>query len=826
MAPRHRKTGIRFATSFVTITASLIWAGDVQCQAQAVQLGVLVLSAADVGTQMMTAGLDEGLVPHTTVDITSAGRPTIDAGFLIDTSIAGVRRAKYQAVVLPNDAPMQLSASELSALADFEREFHVRELDAYVFPTSALGMNSPTYSGSLDGMTASVTSAAQSAGFAQLVGPVPFDDLDANTIESYGYLGEPLPDDPANARQFTVLVDMPIPQASGRGVIAGVYSDHGREQMIITAAMNQSQLQEQLQFPGILEWLTSGVHLGSERNYLSVHIDDMFLGDQRWVSDHNCTSGDDCPADVTAPDIHVNADDVDYLLAWQSMHGMKLDMVFNGGGYDDVVGDSGSNPVADKLIANRDQLRWINHTYSHEYLGCVQDLSVLPWRCVGGPDTPTWVDENLISTQISSNISFATTHAITLNPAELVTGEHSGLRRTPQEPSDNPNLAPALDALGVHFIGSDSSRESAQRSVGGALTVPRYPLNIFYNVGHRDEEVDEYNWIYNSVADGGSGVCATDPSSSCIAPLNPATDFPNYIVPLQIRIALMHVLANSPRPHYAHESNLAEDRILYDVLNGVLSRYAELWSGSAPLLNLSLSDLGAELQRQQRWHDERGQVSAAIEGKRLVVRTSAGILAETAVPMSIPTSVNASLDAYGGSRTGWTTVKGFLGSSYVLSAPSADSQTCQQCDAGECASDASACSSSDCQTVYTCLLQSHCAASGAPEACFCGGTSLSSCASQGGDGPCASAITQITGTTDAMANLQRINDPHDSVGAAFARALCDRDLCNTPCATATQVTVAAVPSLPSTRWLALLAIGLLVFGAFQLTKRANIGGRR
>lgn len=42
---------------------------------------------------------------------------------------------------------------------------------------------------------------------------------------------------------------------------------------------------------------------------------------------------------------------------------------------------------------------------------------------------------------------------------------------------------------------------------------------------------------------------------TCISPLDPATGFDEYIVPIETRIALSHVMANDPRPHYAHQSN-------------------------------------------------------------------------------------------------------------------------------------------------------------------------------------------------------------------------------------------------------------------------------
>jgi hypothetical protein len=638
-----------------------------QTPVRRIQLGILLLSNGESGTEMVRAGLDEALVPYTLVDLNAGTRPTIDAAFLSDTIAGDVKRAKFQAVVLPNDAPAQLIAAELAALDTFERDFKIRQLDAYVYPGTWLGTNAPGYSGPLDGFAAAATSGAATAGFGHLKGPVPFEDLDVGVQESYGYLAAPLPPDTANERSFSVMVDAPIPNSSDRGVVVGVYSDHGREQMIVTAAMNQYQQQQQLLFPGILDWLTYGVHMGTERNYFAVHVDDIFLGDQRWVVSANCTSEDDCPPEITAPDVLMTTEDVNYLLAWQTAHGFKLDMVFNGFGYDDAMAENGSFPLGSALLAHKADLRWINHTYSHAYLGCVQDLSVKPWVCLGGPSTPTWVSQPTVADELSKNIMFASMQGLAIDPQEMVSGEHSGLRRTPQEPSDNPNFVAALADLHMQWLGSDNSREPTQRTFATGHTVPRYPMNIFYNVGLRSEEVDEYNWIYTSAANGGSGICETDTTSSCITPLDPNTSFETHIVPLEARFALAHIHGNSPKPHYAHQSNLAEERVLYPVVDATLSKYHELWSDTAPLINPTLKQSGEELIRHSQWQTQQSQVSGYIQGPRLVLHSSVSVLDSSTVPLTVPSEVaSAGLDTYATRRTGWVDVRGFLGSSYVL----------------------------------------------------------------------------------------------------------------------------------------------------------------
>ena len=50
----------------------------------------------------------------------------------------------------------------------------------------------------------------------------------------------------------------------------------------MTVASNQFQNHNQLLRHGMLNWVTRGVFLGYQRNYLEVQVDDLFLGDDAW----------------------------------------------------------------------------------------------------------------------------------------------------------------------------------------------------------------------------------------------------------------------------------------------------------------------------------------------------------------------------------------------------------------------------------------------------------------------------------------------------------------------------------------------------------------
>jgi hypothetical protein len=630
-----------------------------------VELRVLVLSAGDVGTQMIARGLDEAGVPFTAVDLDREERPEIREGFLCECGPL-VRRARFQAIVAPNEAPSQLSAAEREALADYQREFGVRRVDGYVFPSPGLGFGVAS-AGPLDGVKARLTSDALAGAFGYLRGAVQFDDADPAVPESYGYVAVPeVTGDPE--RSFTALVEAPLPGGGGYGALIGILRDAGREEMLMFLAMNASQLHQQALFPGILNWLTYGVHLGTERNYLTVQIDDVLSSDARWIPEHDCTRGNDCPSGVTAPDIVMSADDVAFCAGWQVNHGFGLDLVFNGGAYDARIEDEGSYPAGDALLAMR--ARFINHTYTHEYLGCVRDLTRVGFPCssdaTGGV---TWAPFELADGEIARNVGFARAHAVAIDASELVTGEHSGLQRAPDEPSDNPNFVDALRQNRIAWLASDASREPASRVVGSARTVPRYPMNLFFNTGRRDELVDEFNWIHVAAERGGSGLCARNPLATCLEPLEVASGFDGWIVPREVRTTLRHALSNDPRPHYAHQTNLAEERLLYPVLEGVLGWYADVFGEDAPLVHLSLAEAGAELRDQAEWRAHQQDVVASTEGRLLRVAVASS--ARLRVPVTVPAGTrvaegDTALRAYAGQPTGWRDVSPMLGWSVEL----------------------------------------------------------------------------------------------------------------------------------------------------------------
>ncbi|MFB7451466.1 hypothetical protein [Streptomyces sp. NPDC056194] len=668
-APRTARTAPRTGRIAALAAAALLATVVPSAQAAAetaaprVDLAVLVVDDGGSAVGAITAELQNSGVPYRRIDFDDPNRPVLDAAFLSDT-VDGRPRARYQGVVLPHESVFGPDSAEQTALKAYERTFGIPQVDAYTWSHPGVGLDYTDqggWSGVLDGTTAGVTAAGRAGPFRYLAGALAFEDNDPSIAESYGYAGRP-------RAGYTSYLDIPV-EGGGRASLVGEYTADGRRELVVTFAYNQYQRQFRALARGIVDWLTQGVHLGQSRNYLSVHVDDVFAPDARWDPALNCTPGDfDCVGggDDAVNPIRMTAADAQYAAAWQKSSGFTLDMVYNGGqGEQWKTEHGGTDPLTDRLVADRAQYRWINHTYTHPFLGCVQDNTVVPWRCAQDTAGNTlWVSRSEISGQIRDNYDWAVGKGISVDRSELVTGEHSGLRTLPQQPADNPGLAAALADNGVKWAASDNSREPQQRPVGNgaAKTVPRHPMNVYYNVGTAAEMTDEYNWIYTSRADGGSGVCESNPASTCLpAPLPTATGYADHIAPQEARTALSHVLGNDPRPHYVHQSNLAEERLLYPVLDRVLADYRALFAANTPLVNPAQKDVGTELSRRTAWDQAvaAGKVTAYRIGTTVTIKAPSGVT----VPVTAPegTRKRALLGstafgtAYAGTRSAWTT---------------------------------------------------------------------------------------------------------------------------------------------------------------------------
>ncbi|MGE3289596.1 MAG: hypothetical protein AB7J32_26345 [Pseudonocardia sp.] len=653
-------TWVRLLSSLPLVVVLLVQVGPAIHPATAtgprVDLRVLVVTDGAPEVEALRRTLVATGVPTTAIDLRDPARPVVDEPYLSD-AVDGAPRARFQGVVLPDEYPSALPWPELDAIREFERRFHIRQINASAKAARAIGLADPStsgYVGSFDGRDARLTTRALAGDFAYARGPVPFGDENPGEVDNWVEISAPLPG-------FTPLVTATMPGSGRTGALAGVFEQGGREELSLTFSYTASSLQFQILAPGLVRWLTRGVHLGIERSYFAMHIDDVLLPNARWDPERNCAAGSDCPTPVGArPVIRMTADDVAFAVDWQRRNGFRLDLAFNGAG--SVAAARGdTDPLFEALLAAKDEFGWINHTWSHLYLGCVRDQFMIPWTCSQVPllGWTRYVGKGRIEIEIEKNIEFAQLHGLPIDPTELVTGEHGGLRSLPQMPDDNPRLSGAVTDTGIRTLAADASDEQAQRNVGSALTVPRHPVDLEFSAATNAEAVDYYNWVNTSQADGGSGACESD--GSCVDPADPDTGFVDTVVRYEGDRALPHLFANDPRPHYLHQSQMTEDRTLYPLLDRVLGRYRSLVTESRPLLVPTMTQARDVLAQQAEWTRAwtDGQVEAWIQDGTVTMRTTAPL----AVPLTVPPGSHLDADGpefgepYGGARSAWTRVE-------------------------------------------------------------------------------------------------------------------------------------------------------------------------
>ena len=141
-----------------------------------------MVSNGDLTTEALATAMDAEGVPYTKVTLTDPSRPTINAAFLTDTS-GTVPRAKFEAVMLPNDNPFGAGSAEMAALIDYEKTFAIRQVDTFTFP---VGLRRPHHYGRLRGQPGRDDGPGDGGGraggkpgpFSYLAGSVPIDNYD------------------------------------------------------------------------------------------------------------------------------------------------------------------------------------------------------------------------------------------------------------------------------------------------------------------------------------------------------------------------------------------------------------------------------------------------------------------------------------------------------------------------------------------------------------------------------------------------------------------------------------------------------------------------
>ncbi len=371
------------------------------------QLDLRVLLIGDSATQGSTTAawqstLSSDGVAYTLVTASgSYGSETVTLPTLSSGSTGN-----FNGVVIA-DAPAGLASGQLDTLFAYESQFGVRQIDGSAYPSPLLGQTAVANANqTLDNTTSSLTPAGL-AGLPALKGTLPF---------AAGTFGTPATANPG--LPFTPWIENGAGQSLG-GVYQhpGAASDPqaGVAELSLNFNYNANQLQWLLLGPGLIDWVTQDTHLGLSRNYFGQDVDDVFIADNEWSSQFQCTPGATdppdytCPAGVdnnpadTPPDVQMSAADVAYVTNWEAQTGIKLNLAFNAvgacsgptasstavcnGSYTESgAGQNGKTytdpgfvtestqpsdaAFVDALLGAKNDFNWMTHTWSHQFLGC------------------------------------------------------------------------------------------------------------------------------------------------------------------------------------------------------------------------------------------------------------------------------------------------------------------------------------------------------------------------------------------------------------------------------------------------------------------------
>lgn len=627
-----------------------------------VALRVLVLDDGGSWAEALRNQLKTEGVPFTRVDLTAGPGHNVTSTLLASQD-AGGAHGHFSAIIAPRAGSALLTATEQQLLSTYQSTFNVRLIETA--PTTDLALDVPqstVYRGPIDGAKTTVTSQGEAGAFSYLRGAVQIDpgndDTEAALVRNPG---------PVKGVQTTPFLTMLFPGTKTPATLIRAEVRNGRERMIVSFNSNAGDESVKLLAHGMIRWVTRDVSVSHFRSYFSVHADDLFLPNSQWSVEGKCEIGRNCPPTIptTGPDatIRMVPADLDALVAWQKANGVKIDLALNGAGAAEYAQTHGGrDPLADRLVQVTADLRLLNHTYTHAFLGCQQVLLPNDWHCVEVNGAIQWVPADTLAREIVTNQEFMRKMKLdNFSTTELVTGEHSGLRKPPQQPDDNPALADVLTRAGILWTASDDSDENGSRRIGSANTVPRTPIDLDYDTPTMRQVVSLYNWKNDSLADGGSGECAApDSQTECVAPVDLDTGFNDVILPMEADKIFTHMISDDPRPHFVHQSNLTSQRLLYPILDQALSRRADVYSDSVPLINPSMSDAGQAVVDRQAWDTDQGLVDATVSGSRVTLINHADH--PVRVPVSLPDgadTVSAEMatglfgEAYAGQRSAW-----------------------------------------------------------------------------------------------------------------------------------------------------------------------------
>lgn len=538
--------------------------------------------------------------------------------------------AKYQGVILATGALSYYNATtqlwesaftseEWAKLWQYEAKYRVRQATLYTYPGSSwpdsygLATPNPVW-GSGTTVTATLTAAGRQVfPYLQPTAKIEF----RNT---WTYQAAP------------VTATSLLQDGAGNAIVSVNNYPDGRQNLAVTADGNPYLMHAVALGSGIVNWVTKGMYIGQRRVYMSPQPDDIIIADDVW--DPKTRS------DQTGKSYRITANDYRRYLSWQTTRNTTrlgtviAEMPFNGVGA--VPGEYASDDLTPEVKRNNSGFHWLSHTFTHANLDLISYTNTI--------------------SELKSNDEMAKKNGLNLksyNKDALVTPQISGL--------NNAEAVRAMADFGVRWLVSDTSkfcghRDAARQAQAGCprpntgiyhdlqpriMMIPRYPMNLYYNVTTPAEWVDEYNYYYNAY--WGRNLSYAE------------------LLDNQSEFWLSYLLNFDMRPVMFHQSNLrAYDgtrSLLGDLIDATIAKYSAIYN--LPPESRTQRQIGSLMAERMVLNDALAPAAGSALRARIVPGSSSSsivITNPTSATVLVPvTGVNwsgaKSRETYGGQTT-------------------------------------------------------------------------------------------------------------------------------------------------------------------------------
>ncbi|MFM2151836.1 MAG: hypothetical protein RL199_271 [Pseudomonadota bacterium] len=496
--------------------------------------------------------------------------------------LATGRRGHFQGVIAATAAlsatdgaggwKSALSDAEWAALDAYEAAFRVRHVNAYAYPTAALGLGAAA---GVDTMAKPIDATLTAAGRTVF----PYLNTSGPLIirNAWAYLADPVVDP-----TITPL----LTDGAGHALATVRTFPDGREWMTLTFDGNPYLVHTLALSYGLVDWVTRGVFVGERRSYMAPQVDDLFL-----------------PSDLygSLDEYRMTGEDLSRAADWQTRTrkapvsaAMTLEWAFNGEG-------AAEDDEEDTLVAAAQELgrrfHWLSHTFTHRNIDA------------------TGYDETWAELEQNEDLRAALGLA-PFSPRGLIQPEVSGLH--------NPAAMEAITDFGIEYVVSDTSRpgeDNPTPNAGlfnalqpGVLMIPRRPTNLFYNVSTPAEWVAEYNDLYRLY-------WGRDLSY-------------DEILDKESDMLVLYMLRWETDPWMFHQANVraydGRRSLLSDLLDRALAKYTRVTT--VPVVSPSMDEMG-DAMRERMAFDASGVTAVVVPGVSVTLTASkAATIPVTGVP--------------------------------------------------------------------------------------------------------------------------------------------------------------------------------------------------